>query len=182
MDLYTKLAKAKFDFHHMEVKKTGYNAFAKYNYMQLADFTKPIVQLLHDNGLVSFVSFTSDEATLTIVEVETGDLMYVTSPMSKASLKGCHEVQNLGAVQTYIRRYLYCALFDIVEGDALDGSEPLKPTNLDCNELISIGTKKGFTATQIEKALKKDYGHGMEYITEQERAEAIDKLKALPDK
>ena len=42
--------------------------------------------------------------------------------MSSASLKGCHEVQNLGAVETYIKRYLYQNCFEIVEGDALDST------------------------------------------------------------
>ena len=182
MNLYTRLEQAKYEFHQSEVKKSGYNSFAKYNYMQLQDFIKPIVDIMHKHGLVSFCSFTEEQATLTVVDVESEKSMLITSPMSKASLKGCHEVQNLGAVQTYIRRYLYSALFDIVEGDALDGSEPLKPTNLDCNALITLGSQKGYDAKKIEKALVKDYGHGMQYITEQERAEAIEKLKALPDK
>jgi len=176
MELFKKLAKVKYDFHHIEIKKTGYNSFAKYNYMQLGDFTKPIIQLLHDNGLVSWVSFTADEATLTIADVETGDTIQNTSPMSKASLKGCHDVQNLGAVQTYVRRYLYMAMFDIVEGDALDGSEPLKATNLDCNELIKAGSKAGYNASKIEKWLIKKYGHGMEYITEVELKEATEEM------
>ena len=47
--------------------------------------------------------------------------------MSSAALKGCHEVQNLGAVQTYLRRYLWVTAMEIVEHDALDSSEPLKP-------------------------------------------------------
>ena len=42
--------------------------------------------------------------------------------MSEASLKGCHQVQNLGAVETYIKRYLYQNCFEIVEADALDGT------------------------------------------------------------
>jgi hypothetical protein len=42
--------------------------------------------------------------------------------MSKAELKGCHDVQNLGAVQTYLRRYLWTAAFEIVEHDALDAT------------------------------------------------------------
>jgi hypothetical protein len=45
--------------------------------------------------------------------------------MSSAALKGCHEVQNLGAVQTYLRRYLWVAALEIVEHDALDSSKPL---------------------------------------------------------
>ena len=44
------------------------------------------------------------------------------SPMSEASLKGCHAIQNLGAVQTYLRRYLWVNALEIVEHDALDAT------------------------------------------------------------
>jgi hypothetical protein len=53
--------------------------------------------------------------------------------MSRAELKGCHEVQNLGAVQTYLRRYLWTTAMEIVEHDALDattGSVEVKPKQL----------------------------------------------------
>jgi hypothetical protein len=40
--------------------------------------------------------------------------------MSSAALKGCHDVQNLGAVQTYLRRYLWVNAFEIVEHDAIE--------------------------------------------------------------
>ena len=175
MGLYEKLGKAKFKFHHTEIKKTGYNSFAKYNYMQLVDITNPIIECLHEFGLVSFVSFTETLATLTIVDTETDNQMQVTSPMSSASLKGCHAVQNLGAVQTYIRRYLYSALFDIVEGDAIDGSEPLKPTNMDCTKLIELGHEKGISAKDIDKKSQKLFGHSLEYVTQEE----LQKLKQL---
>jgi hypothetical protein len=46
--------------------------------------------------------------------------------MSEANLKGCHPVQNLGAVQTYTRRYLWVAALEIVEHDAIDSNEPVK--------------------------------------------------------
>jgi hypothetical protein len=42
--------------------------------------------------------------------------------MGSAALKGCHEVQNIGAVETYQRRYLWVAALEIVEHDALDSS------------------------------------------------------------
>jgi hypothetical protein len=48
--------------------------------------------------------------------------------MSEAALKGCHPVQNLGAVETYIRRYLWVIALEIVEHDAVDSSEPIKET------------------------------------------------------
>jgi hypothetical protein len=46
--------------------------------------------------------------------------------MSEASLKGCHPVQNLGAVETYVRRYLWVTALEIVEHDGLDSSAPIK--------------------------------------------------------
>jgi hypothetical protein len=42
--------------------------------------------------------------------------------MSTAELKGCHAIQNLGAVQTYLRRYLWVAAMEIVEHDSLDAT------------------------------------------------------------
>jgi len=56
------------------------------------------------------------------------DRIIITSPMSTAALKGCHEVQNLGAVQTYLRRYFWVAALEIVEHDALD--QPINEQNV----------------------------------------------------
>jgi hypothetical protein len=69
-------------------------------------------------------------AYLTIHDTDGEGFVTFTSPMSSAALKGCHDVQNLGAVQTYLRRYLWTNAFEIVEHDALDattgGVEPAK--------------------------------------------------------
>jgi hypothetical protein len=40
--------------------------------------------------------------------------------MAEANLKGNHEIQNLGAVETYQRRYLWMTAMEIVEHDILD--------------------------------------------------------------
>jgi hypothetical protein len=54
--------------------------------------------------------------------------------MREANLKGTHPIQNLGAVETYSRRYLYTIAFDIVESDTLDSVQQpqnqwVQPTN-----------------------------------------------------
>jgi hypothetical protein len=66
-------------------------------------------------------------AYLTIYDTDGGDFATFTSPMSSAALKGCHDVQNLGAVQTYLRRYLWTNAFEIVEHDALDATTGNQP-------------------------------------------------------
>lgn len=67
--------------------------------------------------------FTVEEAdaVLSIHDMEKPDaLISFAIPMSQAQLKACHPVQNLGAVLTYERRYLYMIAFEIVEADILD--------------------------------------------------------------
>ena len=107
MKVYSSLQKCRVELQKKNLKKSGHNKFAGYTYYELADVLPTINQLMVENNLCSFVNFNNEIATLTIVSIEDNSTITFTSPMSSASLKGCHDVQNLGAVQTYIRRYLY---------------------------------------------------------------------------
>ena len=121
MNIYEKLQEARVELQGMNLKKSGKNSFAQYDYFELADFMPHINQIMLDKKLTGFCSFTEDLASLTLVNSEKPEERIVfTSPMSKANLKGCHAVQNLGAVETYQRRYLYTTAFEIVEADLLD--------------------------------------------------------------
>jgi hypothetical protein len=114
------------------LKKTGHNKFAGYYYFELGDFLPEIQKIFAGLGLCGIVSYGIDIATLTITDMEDNTSLTITSPMSSAALKGCHEVQNLGAVQTYIRRYLWVTALELVENDVLDATtgsvEPTKPS------------------------------------------------------
>lgn len=127
MNVYEKLNKARAEFHALELKKSGHNKFAGYYYFELGDFLIPALKVFADNGLCAIVRFEANEAQMMIKNVEKPDeSIVITSPMGSAALKGCHEVQNIGAVETYQRRYLWVAALEIVEHDALDSSEPVK--------------------------------------------------------
>jgi hypothetical protein len=128
MNIYGKLASARKHFHSLNLKKSGKNTFAGYNYFELADFLVPGMQSLEQAGLVSVISFTAAEATMTIYETEGDGTITITSPMASANLKGSHEIQNLGAVETYQRRYLWMAALEIVEHDAVDSAPPKEET------------------------------------------------------
>lgn len=130
MSVHKKLMEARIRLQNTKLNKTGHNKFAGYKYFELGDFVPAIQTIFADLGLSGIVSYGSDMATLTIHDTETEKEIMITSPMSSAALKGCHEVQNLGAVETYIRRYLWVTAMEIVEHDALDAtlgsSEPEK--------------------------------------------------------
>jgi hypothetical protein len=130
MSVYKKLQEARIQLQNTKLNKSGKNKFAGYEYFELGDFLPQIQNICQKIGLCGMVSFTQTDAYLTIHETEGDGFVTFTSPMSSAALKGCHDVQNLGAVQTYLRRYLWTNAFEIVEHDALDattgGVEPAK--------------------------------------------------------
>jgi hypothetical protein len=113
---------ARLTLQNTALTKSGHNKFAGYKYFELGDFIPAIQKIFNDLGLCGVISYTQDMATLSIIDMEDNSKIEITSPMSTAALKGCHEVQNLGAVQTYIRRYLWVTAMEIVEHDAIDSS------------------------------------------------------------
>ena len=122
-NVYQKLNEARTMFHTSKLKKSGHNKFANYYYFELGDFIIPALGIFGEVGLTSVISFGTDTATMTIINNDQPEeRIVISSPMSTAALKGCHEVQNLGAVQTYIRRYLWVAALEIVEHDALEAT------------------------------------------------------------
>jgi hypothetical protein len=127
MSVYAKLNEARISLQNTELTKSGHNKFAGYRYFELGDFLPAIQDIFRNLNLCGVVSYTAEYATLTIVDIDDKSQIVITSPMGSAALKGCHEVQNIGAVETYQRRYLWVTAMEIVEHDALDSSEPLKP-------------------------------------------------------
>ena len=105
-----------------ELKKSGLNKFAGYSYFELGDFIPAIQQIFYDIGLCGIVSFKSDYAELAIYDTEDGTMVMITSPMAEANLKGAHPIQNLGAMESYQRRYLWMTAMEIVEHDVIDST------------------------------------------------------------
>lgn len=124
--VHKKLMQARIMLQNAPLKKSGYNKFAGYSYFELGDFIPTINAIFNEVGLCGVVSYDSEIASLTITDIDDGTNIIITSPMAEANLKGCHPIQNLGAVETYTRRYLWVTAMEIVEHDALDSSAPIK--------------------------------------------------------
>ena len=124
--VHKKLMQARIMLQNAPLKKSGHNKFAGYSYFELGDFIPTINQIFNEVGLCGVVSYDTEIASLTITDTDDGTNIIITSPMADANLKGCHPIQNLGAVETYTRRYLWVTAMEIVEHDALDSSAPIK--------------------------------------------------------
>jgi hypothetical protein len=120
--VHKKLMAARIRLLHTKLQKTGLNKFAGYKYFELGDFLPEIQLIFHDLGLCGVVSYEQTYATLSITDTDDGTVIVISSPMAGAELKGAHPIQNLGAVETYQRRYLWMTAMEIVEHDAIDSS------------------------------------------------------------
>jgi hypothetical protein len=120
MSVFKKLNEARMALQNTKLNKSGHNNFAGYQYFELSDFLPSINQIFSDIGLCGVISFEEHLATLTITDVDDLSYIVITSPMKEANLKGCHPIQNLGAVETYTRRYLWISALEIVEHDAIE--------------------------------------------------------------
>lgn len=124
MSVHKKLMQARVKLHGMELKKSGENKFAGYKYFELGDFLPQTMQIFNELGLCSVVTFDTDRALMTITDTEDGTSIEIASPMAEANLKGAHPIQNLGAVESYQRRYLWLNAMEIVENDIIDSAPP----------------------------------------------------------
>ena len=121
MNVYEKLNEARVKFMGMGIRQTGKNDYAGYTYFELNDILPAVNKICSEVKATCVVSFGNETAVLSFIDAEkTEDKILFTCPMSEAKLKGCHEVQNLGAVMSYIKRYLYQNAFEIAESDSLN--------------------------------------------------------------
>jgi hypothetical protein len=148
MNVYTKLMQARLKLQNTALTKSGHNKFAGYKYFELGDFLPTVQNIFSELGLCGVVSYDTELAKLTITDGT--DSIVITSPMGSAALKGCHEVQNIGAVETYQRRYLWVTAMEIVEHDVLDavtgtdtGNAVKKPEAVTPNAGALDGFSKG---------------------------------------
>jgi len=124
MNIYQKLQKCRVGLQGKTMKKSGKNTFSHYEYFELGDFLPQVNELMEINGLVSIFAYTTEEATLTIIDTDKiEDVIQFITPVTASELKGCMPMQSIGAMQTYARRYLYVMAFEISENDIVNIAE-----------------------------------------------------------
>lgn len=157
MNIYEKMQQAKVELQKKKLKKTGLNKFAGYSYYELGDFMPSINEICKELNLFTQINFSPDFATLTIIDIEKPESkLEYKSEMVKANLKGCNEIQALGGVQTYQRRYLYMNAFEISENDYyIDGKEDNKEEQLPFTE-EKIDTDENKKIDKMKKDLLDD--------------------------
>jgi hypothetical protein len=115
------------------IKKTGENKFSDYTYFELGDILPILTPALKDENLFMKTEFSVAEETakLKIIDLDAPEnIVEYETKVGSCTLKASHDVQNLGAAQTYTRRYLIMTAFDISESDIVDaGAEKEEKNN-----------------------------------------------------
>lgn len=142
------------------VVQSGKNDYSNYSYFELSDFMPKINKINDELGIFTAISFDKEYAKLTIINVDNQeDTIVITSPMAGAKLPGCHEIQNLGAVESYQRRYLYMTAYEITEPDKLEQNGVVSEQNAAPNK-----PKK--TAKQTRDELVAEWGKSRSKLQE----------------
>lgn len=117
----------------LNLKATGYNSHAKYNYYQLSDFLPHTIDICSELGLYDEYSEVGEYKTLTICDAEKPNDVRVyqikkteippvlpnqpTEKVGSAMQKVGNNAQAVGSVDTYFMRYLYRNLLKLTEPD-----------------------------------------------------------------
>lgn len=139
-----------------KLKKSGKNKFAGFDYFELADFLPKLNELMLEESINDLFNIDGEKATLTLIkgdEKQTYSMPFVLfdTPVnlkqdSKTGeireIKSMQDIQYLGALNTYYKRYLYLNAFGITDGDVIDAMD---------NQQEQKKTSKKATPNQIKK-------------------------------
>lgn len=155
MSIYAKLAQARVKLQKENLKKTGNNR--SFKYFELKDFLPRVNEIFDELKMCAVVRYSSELATLTIYDCEKDESIEFTSPMVQKALPSGTEIQNLGAIQTYQRRYLYLTALEIIEDDLVDSIPPEKPDQKkqESQKRYNESTQQNVNSTQDKSILDK---------------------------
>ncbi|AXI27284.1 hypothetical protein CG018_07645 [Gemella sp. ND 6198] len=163
-----KLQKARVEWLDKPRKKSGYNKFQKYNYFVLKDILPSVNEIFNKIGLYSQYNLYDNAAELVITDVATGDYISFKIPVQIIENP---TMQNIGAINTYSKRYLYMNALEIEEeDDELDSQDQEKTTTdkkLSKKELIKNITSV-LDAKKLEIWLKTAKKEKIEDFTQEE--------------
>ncbi len=120
-----------------KLKKSGKNKFAGFDYFELSDFLPKLNELMEAEGINDLFYIKDGEAVLELVKgeelnrytmpfvlFETPTNIKVDSNTGEArEVKTMQDIQYLGALNTYYKRYLYLNAFGITDGEVIDSMD-----------------------------------------------------------
>lgn len=161
-----KLQKSRVDWQSKPRKKSGFNKFQNFKYFVLKDILPTVNEIFNKNGLYSQYNLTKDYAELIITDSSTGDYLTYRIPVQKLDNP---TMQNIGAINTYSKRYLYMNALEIEEDeDELDSQDLDKPVNKESKEELIKKISEALGEVKLNTWLKTSKKEKIEDFTVEE--------------
>lgn len=131
-----------------DLKKSGKNKFANFDYFELADFLPTLNELMEKEGVNDLFTIENGNAVLTLIKGEERQSYSIPFymfevPLNSKGAKSMQDIQYLGALNTYYKRYLYLNAYGITDGDVIDAMD-----------IEGNGTKKAPVQTSAQAKTK----------------------------
>jgi hypothetical protein len=156
MKLNESIIKIRVELQNSSIKKSGKNKFQGFSYYELKDFLPTLNELMLSHGVNDIISIESNHATLTLVKGEERETYAIPftvyeTPVGSSNKKTMQDIQYLGALNTYYKRYLYLNAFGITDGEVIDGmnnnelpvEEDLNSTLVQRDKIVTLALNEG---------------------------------------
>lgn len=186
--LNESIIKIRVELQNAKLKMSGKNEFAGFTYYELKDFLPKLNELMLEEKINDKFTIENEEVILTLIKGEEKQeykmpfVLFDTPLTFKKNKSGeflkdkdgelikvpsMQDIQYLGALNTYYKRYLYLNAFGITDGDVISGMNPDE----------SGGKVK--TATQKQITMLEKY-YKDENLTKLLEENKISELKEMP--
>ena len=148
---------------NLKLKKSGKNKFAGIEYFELADFLPALNELMLKENINDQFTIENDMAILVLRKGEESQeykmpFKIFDTPLNKNGQPSMQDIQYLGALNTYYKRYLYLNAFGITDGEIIDSmntNELKEVVKTDYRQLlIDYCNNKNIDMTEIARKNK----------------------------
>jgi hypothetical protein len=130
MNVWQKLLSSRIDFLKQGVSKSGVNMHAEFKYFELEDIVPAATSIFAKYNCMFLTSFPDGKAVGRFINLDSPDeevvVEFTARSIAEPAKFRMNEVQGLGAEITYMRRYLYFLILDVVEADAFDAGDTVE--------------------------------------------------------
>lgn len=186
LNLLQKLNLARMEFLQRNVKKSGVNRYAGYEYFELSDIIPVAQELFCKYGLFFRPMFSDGKAYALIYDADLGldsspiDFTFDMEKITIVSQQGkskMNEAQGVGAEISYYTRYLYYLVLSIVESDYSDAVQGKEETKQPIKADVVKSEPKPPATKEERKEVVKEMTSGD--MTDTQKASIVNGLKKL---
>jgi hypothetical protein len=196
--LNESIIKIRVALQNAKLKKSGKNKFAGFDYFELADFLPKLNELMLDEGMndrFSIINNNDGTMTASLLLIKGDENQVYTMPFvlfdtpvnirvdketgEEREVKSMQDIQYLGALNTYYKRYLYLNAFGITDGEVIDSmnNEDLGTTKEKKASAGQIAVLNKLSDEDKAKVYAKCGVDKIEDLTMKQASELISKLK-----